>query len=372
MKYYEVIIVGGGLAGLTAATDLALSGHKVLLLEKHPYPRHKVCGEYLSAEVLPYLNTLGIKLPGEIAIDTLSWSVPGRQPVDTRLPLGGIGISRYGLDALLYQRACSAGATVEFETVTDVHPGEKGFRVYTKEQVYESRVVLGAYGKRDSLDKSLERDFIAKRSPWLAVKAHYHFPDWPSDTVGLHTFTGGYGGLSKTELGTVNFCYLVRYDVFKRYGNMEQFTEQVISRNRELREFLDKAVMAFESPMTIAQISFERKNPVENGILMCGDTAGMIHPLCGNGMAMAIHSAAIAARLVNQALSSSSLDSLMLQRQYAKEWGNNFNDRLRVGGLLQRILLTERLASLAQATLARSPQLLRAVIRATHGKTIQV
>ncbi|NNF19798.1 MAG: NAD(P)/FAD-dependent oxidoreductase [Flavobacteriaceae bacterium] len=372
MKRYEVIIVGGGLAGLTAAIDLAIKGREVLLIEKHAYPRHKVCGEYLSGEVLPYLQTIGVELPLGIAIDTLSWSVPGGRPVETRLPLGGIGISRYGLDALLYQKACDSGVRVLIDSVIDIKAGPGYFQVRTKERVYECRVVLGAYGKRESLDKTLGRQFISRKSPWLAVKAHYHCQEWPDHQVGLYTFKGGYGGPSKTELGTVNFCYLVRYDSFKRYGNMTEFTKEVISENKELRQFLQHSEMVFDKPLTIAQISFGTKNPGNNGLLMIGDTAGMIHPLCGNGMAMAIHSASIAARLVQQYLSSSSTDLQSLQRKYSSQWQANFRKRLMIGSALQTVLLNDTMASLSQATIARSPRLLRAVIRATHGKDISV
>jgi len=56
---YQVIIVGGGLAGLTSALHLSKQGLKVLLIEKNQYPKHKVCGEYISNEVLPYLQALG-------------------------------------------------------------------------------------------------------------------------------------------------------------------------------------------------------------------------------------------------------------------------------------------------------------------------
>ena len=57
---FDVIIIGGGLAGLTNAIHLSKSKQRVLLIEKNSYPKHKVCGEYISNEVLPYLNSLGI------------------------------------------------------------------------------------------------------------------------------------------------------------------------------------------------------------------------------------------------------------------------------------------------------------------------
>ena len=101
VKQYDVIIIGGGLAGLTAALHLTKENYHVLVLEKHRYPHHKVCGEYVSNEIKPYLQHLGISLSKEVAIDSLLISTVKGKSLEVKLPLGGMGISRYHLDLLL-------------------------------------------------------------------------------------------------------------------------------------------------------------------------------------------------------------------------------------------------------------------------------
>ncbi len=120
MRRYDVIVVGGGLAGLTAAIDLSQKGLRVLVIEKHTYPHHKVCGEYVSNEVLPYLSGLGVSLDAEkaIAINRLKFTTVQGRFLETDLPLGGKGISRYAFDELLYRRAVQAGADFQFQNVT--------------------------------------------------------------------------------------------------------------------------------------------------------------------------------------------------------------------------------------------------------------
>ena len=232
-------------------------------------------------------------------------------------------------------------------------------------------MTIGAYGKRSGLDKQLNRDFIAQKSSWLGVKSHYQYDDIPEDLVALHNFRGGYGGLSKTETGAVNFCYLASYDSFQKEKDVKSFNEKVVAQNPFLDSFLEKAKPIFESPLTIAQISFHEKKTVENHIIMCGDTAGLIHPLCGNGMAMAIHSAKIASEGIHKFLTNKNYNRSQFEEDYDKEWRKAFGQRLWMGKQLQALLLNEGLSDKAIGLVARSPMLLRKMIKSTHGKPIK-
>ncbi|MFS4491809.1 NAD(P)/FAD-dependent oxidoreductase [Maribacter sp. 2308TA10-17] len=370
---YDVIIVGGGLAGLTAAIHLSKEKHSVLVLEKKPYPHHKVCGEYVSNEIIPYLKVLGVPMDSSkaVQIDNLSLSTASGKSTHTKLPLGGIGISRYSFDHLLYQKAVVNGVQFAFESVTTIEFEEGFFEVRTEnKQTYTSKIAIGAYGKRSPIDKRLNRNFIQQKSGWLGVKAHYVFDEFPENEVALHNFKGGYGGLSKTETGAVNFCYLASYSSFQKLKNVEDFNEKVVARNPFLNDFLGKATPIFNEPLTIAQISFEQKKSVENHILMCGDTAGLIHPLCGNGMAMAIHSAKIASEHVDRFLKDA-FNREQLETAYKKEWQKTFRKRLWMGRQLQSLLLNEEMSNLALKAVTTSPALLRKLIKQTHGKEIQ-
>ena len=373
MDHYDIIIIGGGLAGLTAAIQLATEQYSIMLLERYVYPHHKVCGEYVSNEVMPYLEDLGVKLPKTVSIDTLQLSTRKGKLLQTKLPLGGFGISRYAFDHALYKKALSAGVTVNFETVKKVTFLKDSFNVNTeRENKYSAKIVIGAYGKRSGLDKQLNRNFIGKNAPWLGVKAHYKFPEFPDNLVALHNFEGGYGGLSKTETGAVNFCYLVSYKSFKAEKNIEKFNSTFISRNKFLNQFLEKAQPLFDEPMSIAQVSFEGKQLVEDHILMCGDTAGLIHPLCGNGMAMAIHSAKIASEKIDNYFKNPEYGRIKMESDYKKEWTNAFKRRLQTGRILQSILLNPVASDFLMGAIAKSPGFIRSLINSTHGKQLSL
>lgn len=373
MKKHEILIIGGGLAGLAAAIHLALEGRNVAVFETNRYPNHKVCGEYISQEIEPYLKRLGIDLFdfGAVPINQFQISTVEGRVIETQLPLGGIGISRFALDNLLYQRAVHLGVQFYFEKVLYTEFANDFFLITTKVTSYYSEIVLGAYGKRSVLDKKLQRSFSFKKQSWLAVKGHYRSSNFPNYLVGLHNFDGGYGGLSKTESGLVNFCYLASYQNFKKYANIAEFNSKVISQNPFLKTFLANSQPVFEHPMTIAQISFDKKESVIDHMLMCGDTAGLIHPLCGNGMAMAIHSAKIASELVIRFLTESNFKREQLEREYTKAWSKTFGRRLWLGRKLQGILLNKRLVSLGIRTVGKSERLLKYVISKTHGKRIE-
>ncbi len=370
---YDVLIVGGGLAGLTAALHLSKFDIKVLLLEQNQYPNHKVCGEYISNEVIAYLKWLGLDpfSIGAVEITEFEISAQSGQTLRTTLPLGGFGISRYTLDHSLHNLA-SNQLEVRQECATDISLNARDyFEVETqKGSSYLAKYVLGAFGKRSRLDKRLGRKFIDRKSPWLAVKAHYQY-DFPDNLVALHNFEGGYCGLSMVEDQKVNACYLVTYNSFKDCNDINTFQEEVMSRNKHLRHFFNNAKPLFEKPLTISQISFEPKNAVEDHILMVGDSAGLIHPLCGNGMSMAIHGAKIVSELLIDAFRES-LERAAVERQYQVSWKRAFGQRLRTGRLIQRLLLNPSTSDIGFRVAQRFPGLVQGVIKRTHGDIISV
>lgn len=369
----DVIILGGGLAGLVSAIHLSKAGKSVILVEKDQYPHHKVCGEYISNEVLPYLRSL-VADPAVLAPTQLTkfeMSTPKSKLIRADLPLGGFGISRFTFDHFLYEKAKSAGALIVHDTVLDVIYENEIFSVFTTAQNYRSRLVIGAYGKRSTLDVKLDRDFIKEKSAWLAVKAHYQ-GDFPNDLVALHHFKGGYCGVSKVENNMLNVCYLVNYASFKKYKNITAHREDVLYRNPYLKKVFENSIPQFETPLTISQISFDRKECVKNHILMAGDTAGLIHPLCGNGMGMAIHAAKIASTLVISFLEGEIADLEKLEQSYTTAWQDNFKSRLKTGHLLSGFLKKEKLSNFLINGIAKFPAILPKIIKHTHGKPIMI
>ncbi|MGJ1412450.1 NAD(P)/FAD-dependent oxidoreductase [Sphingobacterium thalpophilum] len=366
----DVIIIGGGPAGLTGAIHLSRKGLTVTVIEKYAYPRHKVCGEYLSNEVLPYLRSLGVDVntlkPSQIERLKFTTQV-GREGI-IKLPLGGIGLSRYCLDDFLYQNAIANGCIVNTGTVSEISFEGDEFTVTCRDKVLKSKIVLGAYGKRGHIDQALSRNFIQKMSGWIAVKAHYTgcFPD---DLIALHYFEGGYCGISKTEQDTINVCYLADIKTFKRYKNIAEHQKYVLAENNQLKYFFEHSSMLYDRPLTISQISFEKKTTVEKHMLMIGDTAGLIHPFCGNGMAMAIQSAKLASELIVDYYDGKITSRQQLENAYIRQWKRNFGRRLFFGRVLAKVLQYEigRTVLIHMSTLF--PAVLSWIIKQTHGTT---
>lgn len=366
------MIVGGGLAGLTAALDLAGRGRAVTLVERRQYPFHRVCGEYVSNEVLPYLGRLGADPAplGPARIGRFLLSAPGGRTLMAPLDLGGFGVSRYALDEFLYRRAQARG--VDFRlgaTVVDVQfdAAADQFRVsLSGGAVLTARVVLGAYGKRATLDRQLDRTFFRQRSPYVGVKYHLRL-DFPPDLIALHNFADGYAGLSAVEDGRYCFCYLTTREQLRRHGSIPALEAAVLSQNPHLRRVLADSERLYAAPEVINEISFAPKTIVEQHVLMCGDAAGLITPLCGNGMAMAMHGAALAAQHTDAFLGGQ-VSRSALEAAYTRDWQRHFAGRLRVGRWVQGLFGGPRLTDAVVGTLRHAPAVVQALMRQTHGK----
>lgn len=372
-KYSHIIIIGGGLAGLTNAIHLVKAGIPVTLIEMNTYPKHKVCGEYISNEILPYFEFLDIDInplhPSRISKFTIS--TQKGKCIQSTLPLGGFGVSRYALDNYLWEKAAAVGVQLIQDQVTDIRYHNNSFQIKTAANcILTSDYVVGAYGKRTQLDKALKRDFSYRKSPWLAVKAHYE-ADFNSDTVSLHNFEGGYCGLSMVENNIVNVCYLATYGSFKKYKDLDVFQKEVLCKNPHLNVFFKDAQSLFDIPITISQINFNKKNPVENHVFMTGDAAGLIHPLCGNGMAMAIQSAQILSELLIQNYNQGLITPRkVIEKEYTKQWNKAFSKRLYTGRALQKILLNDRLQQLSYTIANTIPAIVPKIIKQTHGEPL--
>ena len=234
----------------------------------------------------------------------------------------------------------------------------------------KSDFVIAAHGKRSTLDKTLNRQFIQNKTPWIGIKAHYETTDFDPKFVELHNFEGGYCGLSMVENGHINLCYLVHQNTFKKYNSIEDFNQKVLTQNPHLKSFLTKSKPVFKKHLGIAQISFQNKPTVNNHILYAGDAAGLIHPLCGNGMAMAIHSAKILAEQVVNFYKEKKFNRDKLEKTYSSQWHKTFNKRLFYGKMIQNILLRPKLSSNLIKIVSQSPFALKTIIKQTHGKPL--
>ena len=366
----QIAVIGGGLAGLTSAIALAGQGLSVTLIEKKSYPLHKVCGEYVSNEVLPYLKAIGAD-PTKLQpapISRFMLTSPKGIVLESPLDLGGFGISRYTFDKFLYQVALAKGVQVRLQTaVQDVQFANNQFKLKLSDgDTLTSEVALGAYGKRSTLDRQLHRSFFTNRSPYVGVKYHLRL-DMPNDLIALHNFQDGYAGISAIEDGRYCFCYLTTRENVRRHGSIPAMERAVLQQNPHLRRIFTEAEFLYEQPEVINEISFATKTCVEHHMLMCGDAAGMITPLCGNGMAMAIHAGKLAAEQV-MAYFQNGRNRPALEKGYTLAWEKQFKRRLQLGRAVQGLFGNPLLSEVAVRTLRHLPAAVRLIMRQTHGK----
>jgi flavin-dependent dehydrogenase len=376
---YDVAIVGGGLAGLALAIQVAKEGYRVILFEKEGFPFHKVCGEYISMESWNFLEGLGIPLStmNLPRINELQLTAPNGSSLNTGLPLGGFGISRYLLDASLAVIARNSGVVIMEKSRVEAVEFKSDFAISYKPsgeaglQVAEARVCCAAYGKRSNLDIKWNRNFLKstrrKTDNYVGIKYHITTP-WKNSLIGLHNFKDGYCGISKIEGDTCCLCYMTRAENLKLYkGDIKKMETEVLHKNIHLKKIFSECTVLADFPVSISQINFNKKNTVENGTLMLGDAAGTIPPLCGNGMSMALHSSKMAAPVITAFLAGA-VTRAEMEKKYTKAWNKAFAVRLAAGQTIQyffgRSWLTNTFVFLFKAF----PFLASFVIKQTHGK----
>jgi flavin-dependent dehydrogenase len=374
---YDLCITGGGLAGLSLSILAARAGYSVVLFEKEKYPFHKVCGEYISMESREFLLSLGLKLD-EMKLPVISnliVSSPGGKFIEQQLPLGGFGISRFKLDSELCHIAKETGVHIYEDTkVNDIIYSRDEFHVTAGNINIRAKVTAGAFGKRSNIDIKWSRDFIIKKSNrldnYIGVKYHVR-TDLPADTIALHNFKDGYCGISKIENDTYCLCYLTTAGNLKANNNsIPQMEKNVLHRNPFLKKIFTTSTFLPGFPVTISQISFKKKSQAEKHVLMAGDAAGMITPLCGNGMSMALHGSKIAFGYIDRFLKEK-INRDQMEALYTREWRRQFSRRLQVGRAIQRFFGKEILTNLFISAVKPFPFIIRKLIRATHGDPFQ-
>ncbi len=374
-KIYDTAIIGGGLAGLTLSISLAKQGFSVILLEKETYPFHKVCGEYISLESWHYLETeMGVPLSEmNLPIIKKLWvTSPNGNSLNSDLDLGGFGISRYTLDNTLKTIAENIGVTIlQNCKAEDVQFIENIFTIKTSQGTYQSKVCCGSWGKRSNFDIKWKRPFTSKTSDRLNnfVGVKYHVKtDFPDDMIALHNFKDGYCGISKIEDDKYCVCYLTKASNIKNTGSIENAEGQILSENPHLKKLFSSMKRLYDAPVSISQISFSKKNATENNVLMLGDAAGMITPLCGNGMSMAMHSAKLAGVCITAFLQND-ITRLQLENIYTREWKRNFATRVKTGKLVQYLFGRKTTTNIFVSLMKRSKFITKKIISLTHGKT---
>jgi flavin-dependent dehydrogenase len=190
----------------------------------------------------------------------------------------------------------------------------------------------------------------------------------PRDLIALHNFSGGYCGMSAVEEGVHCLCYLTSAENLRKSGNsIREMEKRILMRNPFLEEVFRNARFLREQPVTISQVGFQRKGPVAAHMLYIGDAAGMITPLCGNGMSMALHASLLATNWLTPFLQGH-IGREEMERGYAHDWGGRFDRRLKTGRSLHAMFGKDSLTGWVLRTLKPLPALTRTLIGWTHGE----
>ncbi len=372
---YNALVIGGGLAGCSTALQLARDGYDVLLAEQSTYPRHKLCGEFLSPEAQSSFRRLGILEPiykaGASAINRTRLTAPSGTATEHTLPNTALGLSRYALDRLLFQQACAAGVEGRPGTrVTDVNGSlDNGFAVTVGGETVEARLVLGAYGRRGVLDRTLERPFLEQQPPYVAFKAHYTGSPAADlrDTIELHSAPGGYCGLSPVEKDRVNVCWIGHTDALKDAGGTPAgMLDETLRQNPALDDRLRGLTRASDQFEAVSQVPLMPKSRFAGGVCMIGDAAGMIAPLCGDGMAMALRTADLVSPLASDFLDGRRTAS-SFRTAYENTWTNTFGRRMHLGRWIHAAAFRPGAARFLVQSCRLLPPLGRWLIRSTRG-----
>ncbi len=361
---YDLIVIGGGPAGTSAAITCARSGARVLLLERGRFPRQKVCGEFVSAESLGLLaNLLAPKyatlLSDSVRISRARVFLDGRTlhaPVDPP----AASISRLDLDTALWQSAEDCGVDSLQKVIVQNISGSGPFQVKTSVGEFESRTLINASGRWSGLNSVPPHSGLK----WLGLKGHF-YEDSTSASVDLYFFEGGYCGVQPVALTDgverrrrVNACAMVRADVAGTLPAVFLCHPALQARSRGWKPLSDG--------VSTSPLVFRQPQPERDGILLAGDAAAFVDPFVGDGISLALRSG----RLAGECLVPFFADTVSLPeaaRDYRAIYDRQLSPVFRTSSKIRRMLsLPQTVRVPILRLLEKSPMFTRFLVSRTR------
>lgn len=372
----EVLIVGAGPAGASLAIRLAKRGCRVALVDRARFPRPKLCGEFLSPDVGDQIVALGLaeelRRLRAAPIDRVSLIIPGGPMLTRPLPAPGLGLSRDRLDHALVEAARSRGVEVhEGCRVTAVGPGPE-VELHDDHGRHRSRatVIVDATGARRALaPRSTRRPPPRDRGRWVGLKRNARDAGDTDDRGGVVRMIAldrGYLGIAPIEDGGRSLCLLVDGALLHALGGGEALLAHWTRRHPGLEAELAGLVPVQDRFRGIAGVQLGPR-PHQGPAFAIGDAAGMIAPVAGNGVAMALRSASMAVDPILDVVSGRS-DLAAARARYRRAWRRAFRPRLEAGRLAQALAVRPPAAAMFVRLASRWPALADGLIRRTRDR----
>lgn len=322
MNDRPLTIIGGGIAGLSLGVGLRRAGVPVTLLEASTYPRHRVCGEFISGVSRETLETLGVADlldDAEICRET-SWHDRSGRILRKSLPVPALGISRHRLDQRMADRFRDLGGVLR--------EGERFREPGGDESAPEGYVFTTGRGRNTA-------------SPWMGLKGHLLNYPLESD-LEMHLGDGGYLGLSRIEEGRVNACGLFRRRPdLNLSGSVALLTYLQACGLEKLAGTMALSGLDPDSLIGVSAFQFGWQEPPGGNSLSLGDRFSIIGPFTGHGMSMAFESAARALPLLRR-YAVGELDWSAVARQTGQTLHRSFQRRLGISRVIHPFLTTDR------------------------------
>ena len=383
---FDAFVVGAGPAGSTVAIQLARAGWSVALIEKQSFPRRKVCGECIAASNLPLLQSLGVA----DAVDALAGPhlrqvtlLHGDSAVTADLPSAaheryrwGRALGREALDSLLLEQARSAGAVVFQPCAVQAILGRRGawhceVRVLESSVLLRLRasVVVDAHGSWEELPSARPKRRQARSAADLfAFKANFSGSALALGQISVLALDGGYGGMVVADGGLTTLACCIRRDRLSKLRGLapgssaSDAVEAWLQRQcAGVRQALHGA--SRDGPwLASGPLDPGVRMGAEDGIFSVGNAAGEAHPILGEGISMALQSAALlCSHLLGQHGSAAvpgAAAQATLQRAYVASWRRAFAPRLRLAAVFAHLAMRPRSAGVLMKLLRLWPGLL--------------
>lgn len=382
IHHADVLVIGGGPAGATAAFQLASAGISVTLVDRARFPRDKVCGESLSPGAMARLRAIGMWPADEAGSQNPPASMPVRG-MKVRSPRGttfsgayrsgangaGLAVRRTVLDHSLLERARERGARIVegIEVTRGEVTAEGGATIFARANGnaslrYEARRVIVADGRRSFLARQLgfiEPENLNNERRRFAVRAHCEGVTGLSDFAEMEVGRGGYCGIAPLSATRANVCYVLFTDVLDMApATIEQDFRRHIEGFRGVAHRLAQA--RIEGAIRIAgPLRLRSKRQTNGPFLACGDTTGFLDPFTGEGIAHAIATGIRAARAVGESLQGRAVALREYERYVRSLRRIKGPSALFLYGLVSR----HAFADAAASVFARAPRLGDAVVR---------